>query len=209
MKRGTKRKALKSHETSAAADRTSPGPLIALVNQIGRTNTIADIQETIEELKARPYPARALAESLHCRTPMQIDTPPAQIIQATPNLVREIEGSIFNEHLSRICHRIALADFYYAYRTAHAESHVFLQELEHNPSLHPHGSRLRHRTKSGEIKERFIELVFCQSTGERDRKKDSTRVNNWQKAGRPWVELINRFGTGILLLVPDEMTNCR
>jgi len=42
--KGTKRKASTSCELSAAADRTSPGPLIALVNQIGRTNTIVDIR---------------------------------------------------------------------------------------------------------------------------------------------------------------------
>jgi len=207
--KGTKRKASTSHESSAAADRTSPGPLVALVNQIGRTNTVADIRETIQELKASPYRTRNLAEGLHSRTPMQIDTPPSQIIQVTLNLVRDIEGSIFNEHLSRICHRRSLADFYCAYRAAQAQSHVFLQELDRHPSQHPHGSQSRLRSKSGAIKERFIELVFCQSTGERDRKKDSIRVNNWQKAGRPWFELINRFGTGILLLVPDEVTNRR
>lgn len=206
---GMKRKASASHELSAAADRTGPGPLVALVNQIGRTNIIADIRGTIQELKARPYRAHALVESLHGRTPMQMDTPPARIVQITPNLVRDIEGSIFNEHMSRIRHRIALADFYCAYRAAHAKPYVFLQELDRHPFQHPHGSRPRLRSRSGAIKERFIDLVFCQSTGERDRKKDSTRVNNWQKAGKPWFELIHRFGSGILLLVPDEVTNRR
>ena len=85
----TKRKASASHEQSVVADRTSPGPLVALVNQIGRTNTILNIRETIQELKARPYQADTLDESLHSRTPLQIDTPPARIMQATPNLVRE------------------------------------------------------------------------------------------------------------------------
>ena len=208
-KKGTKRKASVSHEQSVVADRTSPGRLVALVNQIGRTNTIPDIRETIQELKARPYQVDTLDESLHSRTPLQIDTPPARIIQATPNLAREIEGSIFNEYLSHICHRMALANFYCAYRAAHAKPHVFLQELDRHPFQYPHSSQSRLRTKRGQIKERFIELVFCQSTGERDWKKDSTRVNNWQKAGRPWFELINRFGAGILLLVPDEVTNRR
>lgn len=85
-KKGTKRKASTSHEQPAVEGRTSSGPLVALVNQIGRTNTIPDLQETIQELKARPYQTHALAESLHTRTPMQIDYPPARIIQAIPNL---------------------------------------------------------------------------------------------------------------------------
>lgn len=208
-KKGTKRKASVSYEQLVVADRTSPGRLVAFVNQIGRTNTIPDIRETIQELKARPYQVDTLDESLHSRTPLQIDTPPARIIQATPNLAREIEGSIFNEYLSHICHRMALANFYCAYRAVHAKPHVFLQELDRHPFQYPHSSQSRLRTKRGQIKERFIELVFCQSTGERDWKKDSTRVNNWQKAGRPWFELINRFGAGILLLVPDEVTNRR
>jgi len=104
---------------------------------------------------------------------------------------------------------MAHADFYCAYRTTHVKSHVFLQELYRHPSQSSHRSQVELRSIRGEIQERFIELVFSQSTGERDRKKDSTRGNNWQKAGRPWFELINRFGTGILLLVPDEVTNRR
>jgi len=208
-KRGTKRKATTLQDPGLVADRTSPGPLVALVNQIGQTNTIAEIQDTVQQLKTKPHYVRNLAECLCSRTPIQIDTPPAQIIQATPDLAREIESSIFNEQLSRICNRIALADFYCAYRAAHAKPYAFLQELDRNSSQHSHRSRARNRTKRAEVKDRFIDLVFCESTRERDRKKDSTRVNNWQKAGRPWFELIHRFGTGILLLVPEEVTNCR
>lgn len=139
-KKGTKRKTLASHEQSVVTDRTSPRRLVALVNQIGRTNTITDIQETIQELKVRLYQADTLDESLHSRTPLQIDTPPARIIQSTPNLAREIEDSIFNEYLSCIYHRMALADFYCAYRAAHAKPHVFLQELDRHPFQYPHSS---------------------------------------------------------------------
>lgn len=208
-KKGTKRKASASPETSVAADRTSPGPLVALVNQIGRNNTIADIRENVQELKASPYRARALAESLHRKQLIQIGTSPARIIQATPNLAREIEHSTFNEQVSRIYYRIAIANFYCAYRAAHANPYVFLQELDRHPSQQTPQSQTRNRTKRAEIKDRFIQLVFSQWTNKRNHKKDSTRVNNWQSAGRPWFELIDRFGTGILLLVPEGVTNCR
>lgn len=102
---------------------------------------------------------------------MQIDAPPACIIQATPNLARQIEGSAFNEQLSRICNRMALADFYCVYRAAHAKPCLFLHELDRHPSEYTHRSQARKRTKRVEIKERFIELVFCKSAHERDRKK--------------------------------------
>ena len=209
VKRGTKRKASISREPLAAVDRASPGPLVGLVNQIGRNSMVTDIRETIEELKARPYRMHALAGSLHGITTMQADASPTQIIQATPNLVRHIESNLFNQHLSRMGHRIALANFYCAYRTAHTQPLVFLQELDQDPSQIRHRCHARLRNKSGVIKKRFMELVFCQSPGKRDWKKDSNSVHNWQKAGKPWFELIHRFGTGILLLVPDEVTNRR
>ena len=208
-KRGTKRKAWISHEPAAAVDRASPGPLVALVNQIGRSSTVADIRETIQELKASPYRMHALAGSVHGITPMQADASPTQIIQATLSLVRDIESTLFNQHLSRIRHRIALANFHCAYRAAHTQPLVFLQEIDQHPCQVRHRSHARLRNKSGVIKERFMELVFCQSPGKRDWKKDSHSMHNWQKAGKPWFELINRFGTGILLLVPDEVTNRR
>lgn len=209
IKRGTKRKASTSHEELATMNRTSPEPLVSLVNQIGRSNTMADMRKTVQELNASPHRARALVEGLHSRKPIQIDTPPVQIIQATPTLAREIEHSAFNEQLSRIYFRIAIANFYCAYRAAHTNPCVFLQELDRHPSQQTSHLRTRNRTKRAEIKDRFIELVFSQWTSKRDHRRDSTRVNNWQKTGRPWFELIDRFGTGILLLVPEDVTNCR
>ena len=85
-----------------------------------------------------------------------IDTPPGRSIQATPSLTREIEHSTFNEQLSRIYYCIAVANSYCAYRAAHANPYVFLQELDRYPSQQPPQSRTRNRTKRAEIKDRFI-----------------------------------------------------
>lgn len=149
-------------------DRTGPGPLVALVNQIGRSSMVADIKETIQELKARPCYMHALAGSLHSITHIQADASPTQIIQTTPSLVRDMESNLFNQHLSRIRHRIALANFYCAYRAAYNQPLVFLQELDQHPSQIRHRSHARLRNISGVIKERFMELVFCQSPRKRD-----------------------------------------
>ena len=106
---------------------------------------------------------------------------------------------------------MALANFYCAYRAARAKPYVFLQQVDRHPSQHTYQTQVPHRNrnKRSEVKERFIELVLYQSTSQRNRKKDSTYVNNWQKTGRPWFELIDRFGTGVLLLISAGVTNCR
>lgn len=204
-----KKKARKMHETSSVGNRAAERPLLELVDQIGQPDKIANIEEEVRKLKARPCQLPDPAESLHSRARMHTDLPLTHIVHAIPHVTREIEATSLNEQLSRIRNRIALADFYCAYRTAHARPEDFLQELDQGPPQHIMHPRARNRTRRGQIKESFIQLVFCQSTGEREWKKDSTRVNNWQKTGRPWFELIQRFGTGILLLVPEEVTNRR
>ncbi len=202
------KKARKSHKSSSIRDRAAPRPLLELVDQIGQTDKIVNIEE-VRKLKARPYQLSYPAESLHSRTRIQTDVPLSDIIHAIPQVTREIEVTSLNEHLSRIRNRLALADFYCAYRAAHARPKDFLQELEQHAPQHMNHPRAQSRTRRGRIKESFIELVFCQSVDEREWKKDSIRVNNWQKAGRPWFELIQRFGTGILLLVTEDVTNRR
>jgi hypothetical protein len=41
------------------------------------------------------------------------------------------------------------------------------------------------------------------------RKKTNQKVEDWRRNGKPWSELIRRFGYGILLLVPSKMTDER
>ena len=140
---------------------------------------------------------------------MQFDTPQARIIQALPDLAGEIEDSAIDERLSRFNNRMALANFHGAYHAAQAKPEEFLQALDQDVLRHTRNLRARNGTKRAEVKERFIELVFCRAKGKRDWRKDSVCVNNWQSWGKPWFELINRFGRGILLLVPGEMTTRR
>ncbi|MCJ1272694.1 hypothetical protein MMC21_000481 [Puttea exsequens] len=151
---------------------TGSKPVFAAINQIGQTDKLADIQATIQELKQKLSLPRISPQSLRGRISMQIDAPPARIIQALPDLAGEIENSVIDEWLSRLHNRMALADFHSAYRTAQAKPEEFLQELDRNPLGHTHQLRARNGTKCAEVKERFIELVFCQSKSKRNWKKD-------------------------------------
>lgn len=140
---------------------------------------------------------------------MHIDTPLASIIHALPKLAGEIEDSAIDEQLSRLLNRVALAAFHCAYRAAQAKPDEFLKKFARNHLRPADQLRARNGTKRAKVKERFTELVFCQSKGKRDWRKESVYVSNWQSWGRPWFELIDRFGRGILLLVPGEITNYR
>lgn len=140
---------------------------------------------------------------------MPIDAPSNRLIQAVPDLAGEILGGAIDERLSRFHNRTALAELHGAYRAAQAKPDEFLQELDRNSLRHTDRLRARNGTKRAEVKERFVELVFCQSKGKRNWKKDSVCVDNWRSWGKPWFKLIDRFGRGILLVVPGEMTNRR
>jgi hypothetical protein len=39
------------------------------------------------------------------------------------------------------------------------------------------------------------------------REKAKTRFDNWIQHGKRWAKLIERFGSGILLLIPPDLTN--
>jgi hypothetical protein len=41
------------------------------------------------------------------------------------------------------------------------------------------------------------------------REKAKTRFDNWIQYGKRWAKLIERFGSGILLLIPQDLTNDR
>ena len=135
------------------------------------------------------------------------DVDPLQFVQALPNLVEELEHNDFAERLLQVKQRIALAHFYSAYRSAHANHEMFLRWTEgignSGVSLTPRDGR---RTESV-VKQRFIGISVWQS--QRDRKHAAVRINNWQRCGKPWAELIVRLGYSSLLLVPPSMTNKR
>ena len=109
--REKRRKLSTCHRLSPVPDRTGRKPLEVLINQIGQNNTTADIQESARKLETRSYNVRKPVRYLPSRTLIHIDTLTARIIDAVPHLARELEDSTLNEQLSRVHHRIVLADF--------------------------------------------------------------------------------------------------
>lgn len=122
-----------------------------------------------------------------------------------PKLTWAIESSSFGEQHYRIKKRIALAHFFYLYELAQENSQTFLAwcNQEQTMGLSPKGSQRSMVTQS------FANLMF--SRGEAAAKDcQKTRIGKiqaWRKSGKPWARLIAAFGYGILLLVPQSLTD--
>ena len=80
--------------------------------------------------------------------------------------------------------------------------------------------------KDSLVKQRLVDILFsesirreygcavsdapiCPAKMQQARETVNQQVEDWRRNGKPWSELIKRFGYGILLLLPSEMTDER
>ncbi|KAL8781975.1 MAG: hypothetical protein Q9213_005759 [Squamulea squamosa] len=142
----------------------------------------------------------------------------SQFLQLVLDLGLAIESSIFGEQNSRIRKRIALAHFYHAYTLAQDNSKTFLswcneQQVQGSWILPKGGNK-------SIVQQRFADLIFSRlenhdgapSPGGRlDNGHDSNwrtaKIQMWRKSGKKWAQLIQRFGYGILLLLPSTLSD--
>ena len=81
----------------------------------------------IYELQSGADQTLALAEPGLNTGVVSCEADPARLFQVVPTVARQIEESAACEQLSRIRNRLALAEFYRAYRAAQAQPDQFLQ----------------------------------------------------------------------------------
>ncbi|KAK3669526.1 hypothetical protein LTR78_010580 [Recurvomyces mirabilis] len=203
FRRGKKRK-YQQH----AHERDVTNFLADVVDAFGTDSDSEILQETFEHLTAHAIgteAARLPSSWIMDRLLTNNPTDSIKLIEALPSLVREIDDNIISQRLSRVWKRMMLAQFYSTYRLAQTHPPMFLQWTEdtaraNSIDLTPTSGRLETQVKS-----RFIDIIFWQSR--RSRAQAANKVNDWQHSGRPWAELIQRFGCGSLLLVPDQLTD--
>jgi hypothetical protein len=138
-------------------------------------------------------------------------------LQLVINLGLAIESSIFVEQNSRIRKRIAMAHFYHAYTIAQENPEVFLswcdsQQLKGCSMLPKGGSK-------SVVQHRFADLIFSRdvqlggtpaprpSDNGDDAKRRAAKIQTWRKSGKKWAQFIQRFGYGILLLLPPCLSD--
>lgn len=178
IERARKGKAAKASRSFKTAQYMNDDPIDSIARRIGHSDGIGEMQQIIyaiqSELQGGAYQALAPAQPLSGAT-----VPSSQglmrLLHLVPTVARRIEESTFCEQLSRIRNRMALAEFYSAYYTAQQQPDEFLRAVDQIlPTV-----AAPNQTKKTRVKNRFIDLVFDQSRGNRNRKKDSTRINDW------------------------------
>ncbi|KAL8727822.1 MAG: hypothetical protein Q9166_005814 [cf. Caloplaca sp. 2 TL-2023] len=184
--------------------------------QICTQEARAQVAKFATQLKA-PQCQNALP-NMYQFTNASLITNVSQFLRLVLDLGLAIESSIFGEQNSRIRKRIALAHFYHAYTLAQDNSKTFLswcdeQQVQGGWVLPKGGNK-------SIVQQRFADLIFSRlenhdgapSPGGRldnghDTNKRTAKIQMWRKSGKKWAQLIQRFGYGILLLLPSTLSD--
>lgn len=81
------------------------------------------------------------------------------------------------------------------------------------------GSMLPKGGSKSVVQHRFADLIFCRAANHGgissvrpldsndDAKRRSAKIQMWRKSGKKWAQIIQRFGYGILLLLPSSLSD--
>jgi len=100
-----------------------------------------------------------------------------------------------------------LAQFHRTYQLAQKHSHTFLQWTEEFVETERCRAHSKPKSPGQPGQESFIDIIFWHS--EISLAQVANKVQDWQYDGKPWAELIERFGCGSLVLVPSQLTDER
>jgi hypothetical protein len=231
--RSKKSKALMFDQTAdGAVDSTHTGgeavptPLsLAMREKIGRIggiDVLQDLKSVISDLRTRHY---SFPEAGKLIIPERLRDEPHST-QMLWFLKEELELIGLDEQIFRLRKRLTLAEFFDTYAAAQADTRM-LSAAEGKANfaakrLAGKGSRKRgldrqegrnsHHNRL--VLSHFIDLLFpdCTKPAKRKitgltRKMAGQKIQNWRKAGKPWANMIKRFGKGILALLPQDLTD--
>ncbi|KAL5360629.1 hypothetical protein BJX96DRAFT_175480 [Aspergillus floccosus] len=200
---------------SLSGSLVSDSKLASKLLQIGTEETRAQVAEFAAQRKTSEC-QNALPSSCHFSKIPQV-TDVAHFLRVVLDLGLAIESSSFGEQNSRIKKRIALARFYNAYTLAQDNPDVFLSWCDGQRVQG--GSMLPRGGNKSIVQHRFADLIFSHTEDNwlvpaahstdhgDDLKRRIGKIQMWRKSGKKWAQIIQRFGYGILLLLPASLSD--
>lgn len=182
--------------------------------QIGNQDVASWVKEFAEKVQAQGYRTsdKSMPEAYGFPDMIEINDG-SDFILMLPKLALAIECNIFGEQDHKIRKRIALAHFYHVYTLAQDNPQLFLSWCD---SQQMQRSMLPKGGYKSVVQHRFADLMFPQMEQRRSAiaanahdclKTKIGKIQTWRKNGKPWAKLIMRFGYGILLLMPPNLTD--
>ena len=205
-----------------------PPGLVHKRGLIGGIKVMRDLRQTLFRLRSRSS-QDLLSPSCVTSTPYigaSFNTPLSlQTAQMLSMLRNELELTEIGEQLYRFRKRLAQSQFFEFYELAqkHPEPYLEVSSVTTEPPSRNMISKQASRLKS-RVLNRIVDLMFPntaytdedtvtaegsfgQMQRQRQRAAAVKRVQDWRRNGRPWSAMIQRFGEGILLLLPNNLSD--
>jgi hypothetical protein len=207
-----------------------PAPAAAIlekVERIGEIDVLEGLRDTISDLRTgADGDGLCSHEGINQIIPNHLENQPVST-QKLWLLKEELNLNELDKQIHRFRKRLGLAEFFSTYdvcalryaetkRTAATEQ--VAKKLRRGYDVKTNlGARNSYRDRS--VLSHFVDLLFPntivsgkgervgQKKGKLTRRAATRKIQNWRKTGKPWAHLIARFGKGILLLMPKEISD--
>ncbi|KIW36732.1 uncharacterized protein PV06_11028 [Exophiala oligosperma] len=200
--------------------------MLQIIDRIGEARVLEGLRDTITELNVGSQKDwQSFDERCSERIPKHLTDQPDSIRQLWL-LKEKLDLTEANEQISRLRKRLTLADFSQAYDLC-ASQYLNMKSGIRRPrsrpgqqdSKTPAGGEARNSQHKRAAMDHFVDLLFPNAlpsgkTSKAARRRGAVtryaavrKIQNWRAAGQPWANIFKRFGKGILLLIPDEVSD--
>ena len=200
--------------------------MLQTIDHIGELQMLEGLRGTIAELKARAWQdSQTFNERGGQIIPKHLTDQPDSMRKLWL-LKEELVLTESNEQIHRLRKRLTLAEFSHAY-DACVLRYMGMGGIPQRPRSRPGqrvpktaiGREARNSQHKRAAMDHFVNLLFpgalptsktkrtARKAGTVTRYAAARKIQNWRAAGQPWANIITRFGKGMLLLIPDEVSD--
>ncbi|KAJ4517949.1 hypothetical protein HRR75_003170 [Exophiala dermatitidis] len=200
--------------------------MLQTIDRIGELQVLEGLRGMITELKARAWQDRQTFNERGGQIIPKHLTDQPDSMRKLWLLKEELVLTEANEQIHRLRKRLTLAEFSHAY-DACAMRYMGMEGKPQRPRPRPGqrvlktaiGREARNAPHTRAAMDHFVNLLFpgalpasktkrtARKAGTVTRYAAARKIQNWRAAGQPWANIITRFGKGMLLLIPDEVSD--